>query len=95
MAALWERFRGTTVERVDTLDAAIEVLRSTPDAAEPRIAGSSAAHKLAGSLGTFGFPEASRLARECERILDADAPLGPAELDLLAAHAAAIRAGLD
>jgi HPt (histidine-containing phosphotransfer) domain-containing protein len=93
MAALWERFRGTTAERVDALEAGIRALRA--DRSAPRAEAVSAAHKLAGSLGTFGFPEASRLARECESLLGSPAPLTPPELDLLTAHAASIRAELD
>lgn len=94
MAALWERFRGTTLERVGALEDALRALRHAPDAAAPRAEAVASAHKLAGSLGTFGFPEASRLARECEHLLDDAAPLAPETLDLLIAHAASIRAEL-
>jgi HPt (histidine-containing phosphotransfer) domain-containing protein len=93
MAALWERFRGATLERLDTLEGALRLLRAAPHAATPRADAISAAHKLAGSLGTFGFGEASRLARECDRMLENE-PLTPATLDLLVVHAASIRAEL-
>lgn len=94
MAALWERFRGTTEERVDALEDSVRRLRAAPDSREPRGDGIASAHKLAGSLGTFGFPEASRLARECEHILMSAGSLTPLQLDLLTAHAASIRAEL-
>lgn len=94
MAALWERFRGTTAERVNALEDSVRSLRAIPDDEAARARGVASSHKLAGSLGTFGFPEASRLARECEHILMAAGPLSPLQLDLLTAHAASIRAEL-
>ncbi|MCP2728684.1 response regulator [Limnofasciculus baicalensis] len=38
------------------------------------------AHKLAGSMGSFGYPEGSRLAREIEHLLINDRPLTPGEI---------------
>ena len=42
------------------------------------------AHRLAGSVGTFGFAEGSRLAREAEHLLRQPGVLGPAEAPRLA-----------
>ena len=93
LAELWERYRGTTAERVDALEGGVRALRADPSA--PRDEAISAAHKLAGSVGTFGFANASRLARECEHLLSREGELAASELDLLAEHAASIRAELD
>jgi HPt (histidine-containing phosphotransfer) domain-containing protein len=64
IAALWERFRGTTTGRVQTLEAwyAGELDHRTARAD---------AHKLAGTLGTFGHPDGSLAAAQLEQILAA------------------------
>src|SRR5581483_8420032 len=69
LATLWQRHRQTNLDRIALLErTTAEVLRSTAD--EDAIAeGASAAHKLAGSLGTFGFDAGSRAALEAESLL--------------------------
>ncbi len=54
------------VERVELLERA---------QADPtlRALARDAAHQLAGTVGTFGFPRASELARKCELLLSSDA----------------------
>jgi diguanylate cyclase (GGDEF)-like protein len=75
----WERFRGAVMERVDTVEsAAVAVLEGGLDAERRRHA-EREAHKLAGSVGTFGFAQGSRLAREIELLLQGSSPLGQAE----------------
>jgi PAS domain S-box-containing protein len=65
----WNRFKGRVNEQVDILDqAAIALLQNALDP-ELRAAARREAHTLAGSLGTFGFPEGSRLARQLEQRL--------------------------
>ncbi|MBA3645248.1 MAG: response regulator [Gemmatimonadaceae bacterium] len=68
LEAVWKRFRGATLERVDTLeDAALALLQGllTP---ERRAVAEREAHKLAGSAGTFGFPAGTRIARDLENL---------------------------
>ncbi len=62
IAALKERFRGTSARRLQTLEAwyAGDL---DPEAAL------ADAHKLAGSLGSFGHPDGSVAAAELERML--------------------------
>jgi diguanylate cyclase (GGDEF)-like protein len=69
LAIIWQRHRQTNLNRVSLLEmTAANVLRSKADAA--CIAeGISAAHMLAGSLGTFGFDSGSRAALEAESLL--------------------------
>jgi len=75
----WERFRGAVMERVDAVEsAAVAVLEGGLDE-ESRRHAEREAHKLAGSVGTFGFAQGSRLAREIELLLQGAAPLGQAE----------------
>ena len=83
LAALWETGRTMSLERVAAVETAlVKVLTGQPvDLAEAV----SAAHKLAGTLGMFGRPEGSQIAREIEHALegtevDYEAALGLAEL---------------
>ncbi|HET6765437.1 MAG TPA: response regulator, partial [Longimicrobiaceae bacterium] len=68
VAGVWERFRGMIMQRVDHLDgAALSLLEGSLDP-DARRRAEREAHKLAGSVGTFGFAEGSRLARELEHL---------------------------
>ena len=92
IAAIWAEARPRVMGRVD-------VLRSAADAAlagdldEARLAEAvGEAHKLAGSLGMFGFSEGSRVAARIEQALDGTAPLAP---DGLVEQVRALVASLD
>ena len=85
---MWARFLPDIEERVAVLEqAAIEVSKGslTP---ELRTEASSAAHKLAGVLGTFGWEEGTVLAREAESLYahQSDGTLLDARPALLAAR---------
>ncbi len=68
---IWERFKGTMTSQVAVLEqAAMALLEGTLDD-ELRQQAEREAHKFVGSLGTFGFTEGSRLAREIEHMLQA------------------------
>jgi diguanylate cyclase (GGDEF)-like protein len=87
----WERFRGTILARVDEVEgAAVALLEGKLDPDRRRLA-EREAHKLAGSVGTFGFAQGSRLAREAETLLEGAAPLGMAEALKLSDLAVALR----
>ncbi len=78
---VWARRRGDVLGRVDAIDAALAGDRDE----EAREEGRRQAHMLAGSAGTFGFPEGSAIARELEHALAAavapdDAQRAQAEL---------------
>src|SRR5687767_12047449 len=61
VAAMWERFRERIFVRVAVVEqATMALLQGTLDDAL-RDQARHEAHRLAGSVGTFGFPEASRL----------------------------------
>ena len=49
-----------------------------------RIEAQSAAHKLAGALGMYGYDEGTRISRQIEVLLDEGAP-EPAQLRALVA----------
>jgi HPt (histidine-containing phosphotransfer) domain-containing protein len=94
LVALWERYRGAMDERIDAVDRAAQALLAGGLDAETRRAGEREAHKLAGAVGTFGFAEGSRLAREAEDLLMGDAPLDPDAVRRLAELVAALRTEL-
>lgn len=70
IAQLWVRFRPQALERVAVLEEALTALEHGQlDAALGQRAEQNA-HKLAGSVGTFGFTRASEIARQIEHILE-------------------------
>src|SRR5262245_40499077 len=79
VATIWERFKDVAVNRVVVLEQAVMALLEGTLSNELRRHAEREAHKLAGSVGMFGFAEGSRLARALEQILQAGAPLGQAE----------------
>lgn len=75
VARLWEQKKDVTRSRIAVVEQASSALVSGLLTPELRAQASGEAHKLAGSLGTFGFPEGSRLARVMEELLTADTDL--------------------
>ncbi len=69
IATAWETHRGTMQERLAVLEALVAAMNIGELSPELRQSGCAQAHKLAGALGCFGFPEGSRLARELELLL--------------------------
>ncbi|MEB3360212.1 MAG: response regulator [Synechococcales bacterium] len=70
----WERFREPTLERVTLLEQAVAALEAAACSEALLAQAQQTAHKLAGSLGMFGFPEGSALAQALERLLKGDQP---------------------
>ena len=85
---LWEQHKGTILERVSALEIAAASAPHLDVAA--RQEARSAAHKLAGSLGTFGYNDASDWARESEQILEKE-QIDTADQQRLVANAQKIR----
>jgi len=74
LAALWQRNRPLVEERVAVLDRAAEAASAGTLTLELREEAAETAHKLAGSLGMYGFPQGTRVARELEVLLDYRTP---------------------
>lgn len=90
LAAIWTKSRPVMQDRVALLRSAAETLRATGSLPEPqREEAISAAHKLAGVLGTFGFPQGTDAARAIEGLLERLEPLASA-LEKLPALIAAL-----
>ena len=76
LAALWQRHRDTSYERIALVESvAAAALHGTLDGqSQLRGEGERAAHKLAGSLGTFGIAAGSAAAFEIEGLLRDETP---------------------
>lgn len=77
--AIWSRRRADVVARVEVLGGAVAALHADELEEAQRESAEREAHKLAGSLGTFGFARGSELAREIEQVFGV--PSGPEESD--------------
>ncbi len=84
IADLWLKSQPQVRQRVAVLEAAAAAAQIAPLSNEQRAEAESIAHKLAGSLGMFGFPAGTEAARAYEVELHAPAP-DPAKLTELAA----------
>jgi HPt (histidine-containing phosphotransfer) domain-containing protein len=69
IAALWAQTQPRILERIGTIDLAVAQLTADAVTDDALAAATSESHKLAGSLGTFGVPEGSRVAKELELLL--------------------------
>lgn len=69
MAAFRERARATNLARVDLIAEALDRLGNGVLTEDARLTALRAAHSVAGSAGTFGFTEASRLGGTLEALL--------------------------
>jgi HPt (histidine-containing phosphotransfer) domain-containing protein len=81
MDRMWDQFLPLMRERVEVLETAAQAFAAGPLSVELQQGAQSAAHKLAGVLGTFGLTRGTVLARELEimysRESDPDSDLAP------------------
>lgn len=73
---VWEHQQSPIDERIDLIALSLDALIHKQLNAELRTNAIRAAHTLAGSLGTFGFIEASKQARLIESGLEGDPVAG-------------------
>jgi HPt (histidine-containing phosphotransfer) domain-containing protein len=76
LAALWVRVRPLVEERLVTLDQAAAAAAAGTLGQDLQREAAGNAHKLAGSLGMYGYDEGTRIARELEVLLGGTAPDG-------------------
>jgi hypothetical protein len=72
ISALWERSVPLISDRLNGLDIACEAAVLGRLSPIMRRGAMDTAHKLAGSLGMFGYPRGTELAREIEQLLEYD-----------------------
>ena len=75
-----ERFRNSFVGQVAVLEQAKTALLAGNLNEELQQQALHEAHKLAGSMGSFGYPEGSRLARKIEHLLLENSSLSPEQI---------------
>lgn len=84
LRAVWEHQRDRVHDRIDVVDHAVAALTNDDDLdASTRREAERAAHMLAGSLGMFGFIDASDAARSLEVELAHPTPGRARELSAL------------
>jgi len=69
LSELWAKSRGHVLARVAAIESAAVASQAGTLSVEQRAAAESEAHKLAGVAGTFGYWDATELAREAEGLL--------------------------
>lgn len=74
LAQLWVKNRPIVEERLATLDRASAAAASGGLNPDLRKEAASAAHKLAGALGMYGYDEGTQIAREIDALLSSDVP---------------------
>lgn len=84
LASLWKDSIPVIEQRLALLDDAIAAARSGTLTAEQNSDAAGEAHKLAGSLGMFGYTEAGSLAREIEVLFEGSPAPDGAALEALA-----------
>jgi len=77
VAKVWERVKEKFIGRVATIEQAIALLPQRSLDEQLRSSAEQEAHKLAGSLGMYGFALGSRLARQIENLLQAGVLVTP------------------
>jgi len=91
---LWERYKPLCMERLSVIEAAHAAASSVALDDEVRGKAESAAHKLAGALGSIGLPEGSKIAGEIEALLQPEKTLAHEQLSRLSDLLASLRSQL-
>ena len=95
LAQLWQKNLPTIRERLDLLDKFGAAAASGALDETTRLEALGIAHKLAGSLGMYGYPQGTEVASKMERILKSPTPETLLTLQSLAADLrASLAAGL-
>jgi len=91
VAEIWQRFQGRVDEQVKVIEQAIATLNQNNLNPELLSLAAREAHTLAGSLGTFGLPLGSKLARNIELLLSSGKSLSKSEIGNLASWVKLLR----
>src|SRR5690242_12127276 len=95
LADLWKDYKGVVLAQVDVLERASRAAANGELPDELREEAQREAHKLAGSVGSFGFTQGSALASEIEKLLKADGEIDGSRARQLAKSVDALRRELD
>lgn len=92
---LWTRFLPDILERANLLSAVADACATAPPTVQQCEAAHAAAHKLAGTLGTFSLARGTELAREFELAFAGNANPDPVLARHLQTIAVELRALID
>lgn len=95
LADIWKRFQPQYSDRITSLEQNITALLANTLTEEQAQLAQASAHQLIGSLGSFGFAEASRLSREIEKIFRAGVKQSRVEVERLSQLIIALRQELE
>jgi HPt (histidine-containing phosphotransfer) domain-containing protein len=84
LAQLWQKNLPTIRERLDLMDKFSSAAASGTLDEPTRLEALGIAHKLAGSLGMYGYPQGTEVASKMERILKCPTPETLSTLSTLA-----------
>ena len=93
LAQIWSQFRDLAFARLAVLESSVAASAKGQLSNELQESARSSAHKLAGSLGCFGFPEGSRIAKQIE-ILLGHHPIEGTELEQITSLTTSLKAEL-
>ena len=94
MEELWVKYRSMSLARLATIERALTALNQGSLTEELRDQAAHDAHKLAGSLGTFGFHAASEAASEIEKLFSGEkSPTGELAAEL-EKHSASVKGAI-
>ena len=79
---VWSKFKDLAFQRLANLENLAGALVENRVTEELQAKAQNSAHKLAGSLGCFGFFEGSKIAREIEQLLE-NKPIAQAEIEIV------------
>jgi diguanylate cyclase (GGDEF)-like protein len=78
-AALWPEFKDEIFAQLSSLEQSLAVLMNGEPNPEEQQKAQRDAHKLAGSLGSLGFPHGTELARQVDQALKSEAALSQSD----------------
>lgn len=88
LASVWQRSLPVLRKRLSTLNDAARAASDGHLSASARKEASEIAHKLAGSLGMFGYMCGTEIAQQLEILLDSDGTVPAARFEELTAQLA-------
>jgi HPt (histidine-containing phosphotransfer) domain-containing protein len=92
---LWQKHLPLMRSRIETIQSALDALRKNRLGEDLRDKAKESAHKLAGSLGTFGLRHASDDASEIERLLTHPVPTNDNAIRVLDRHVTRLNDAID
>jgi DNA-binding response OmpR family regulator len=91
----WEKFKPKLLSQIDTLEAIVNAWIAGHIVSEQQQQAEGIAHRLAGSLGLFGWVEGSQLARQIELLFQQEEILEAEQVQSVIHHIQSLRQGVN